>query len=60
MQNAYLNAILGENEITGRLPISIPGAASFGQGINVKKFQGTKKVKALNQVKKSNRSYLVK
>ena len=46
MQNAYLDAILGKNEIIGKLPISIPGAASFGQGINVKKFQGTKKVKA--------------
>ena len=44
MQNAYLNAILGKNDITGRLPISIPGAASFGQGIRVKKFQGQKKM----------------
>ena len=43
MQNAYLDAILGKNEINGRLPISIPEAASFGQGINVKKFLGTKK-----------------
>ena len=43
MQNAYLNAILGKNEITGRLPISIPEAASFGQGIQVEKFLGTKK-----------------
>ena len=44
MQNAYLNAILGKNEINGRLPISIPEAASIGQGINVKKFLGTKKI----------------
>ena len=44
MQNAYLNAILGKNEIKGRLPISLPGAASFGQGIQVKKFLGTKKI----------------
>ena len=44
MQNAYLDAILGKNEINGRLPISIPEAASFGQGINVKKFLGTKKI----------------
>ena len=44
MQNAYLDAILGKNEITGRLPISIPGAASFGQGIRVEKFTGSKKV----------------
>ena len=44
MQNAYLSALVGKNDITGRLPISIPGAASFGQGILVKKFQGPKKV----------------
>ena len=44
MQNAYLNAILGKNEITGRLPITIPGAASFGQGVQIEKFLGPKKV----------------
>ena len=44
MQNAYLDAILGKNEINGRLPISIPEVASFGQGIHVKKFLGTKKI----------------
>ena len=44
MQNAYLNAILGKNEITGRLPITIPGSASFGQGVQIEKFLGPKKV----------------
>ncbi len=44
MQNAYLNALLGKTEITGKLPISIPEAASFGQGVYVEKFLGWKKV----------------
>ena len=60
MQNAYLDAILGKNEITGRLPISIPGAASFGQGIRVKKIYRIKKLIHSNQEKRLSRCYLLR
>ena len=38
MQNAYLNAILGKVSISGKLPVSIPGVAKIGQGINIEKY----------------------
>ncbi len=38
MQDAYMNAILGEVAISGKLPISIPGIAEIGQGIIVEKY----------------------
>ena len=42
MQVALSNALLGKNEISGTLPISIPGIASFGDGLILKK---NKKIK---------------
>ena len=38
MQNAYLNAILGKVSISGKLPVSIPGIAKIGQGVNIEKY----------------------
>ena len=35
MQTALVNALLGKNKISGKLPISIPGVATFGDGLVV-------------------------
>ncbi len=37
MQDALSNALSGEKEISGVLPVSIPGIASFGDGLKIKK-----------------------
>jgi beta-N-acetylhexosaminidase len=37
LQNASARALLGEIDITGKLPISLPGLAARGTGIQVKK-----------------------
>ena len=37
MQNAMVNALLGKSDISGKLPVSIPGVATIGDGIIVNK-----------------------
>ena len=37
MQSALVNALLGKNKISGKLPVSIPGVAKFGDGLVVEK-----------------------
>ena len=37
MQSAFVNALTGREEISGELPISIPGVAEKGDGIKIRK-----------------------
>ena len=37
MQVASANALLGKNNITGKLPVTIPGHANIGTGLNINK-----------------------
>ena len=37
MQAALVNALLGKNKISGKLPVSIPGVAMLGDGLVVEK-----------------------
>ena len=44
MKNAYLEALLGNSNIGGKLPISIPGIAEIGDGININKREMKKNI----------------
>ena len=43
MQKAFLNALMGESDINGILPVTIPGIAKRGSGINLKSIKWEKK-----------------
>ena len=43
MQKAFLNALMGESDINGILPVTIPGIAKRGSGINLKSIKWDKK-----------------
>ena len=46
MQKAFLNALMGESDINGILPVTIPGIAKRGSGINLKSIKWEKKVQS--------------
>ncbi len=46
MQNALVKALLGETKISGKLPVSIPGVATIGEGIVLERQRTVKQKKA--------------